>query len=113
MRLLGIVFGGALIAASFFPTPPSFAETQFRLDASAPGVADPHKGIDYIGSVLAFNLYDALVAPGQNGAPVAPHLATGWKIDGNEYVFKIRAGAQVGRQVRRHGRLRGGLFVEP
>ena len=90
MRLLGIVFGGALIAASFFPTPPSFAETQFRLDASAPGVADPHKGIDYVGSVLAFNLYDALVAPGQNGVPVAPHLATSWKIDGNDYTFALR-----------------------
>src|SRR5215469_427983 len=89
MRLLGIVFGGALVAASLVVTP-SFADTQFRLDASAPGVADPHKGIDYIGSVLAVNLYDALVAPGQNGVPVAPHLATSWKIDGNDSTFTLR-----------------------
>ena len=69
---------------------PSIAETLFRLDASAPGEADPDKGIDYIGSVLAFNLYDALVAPGQNGAPVALHLASGWKIDGDDYIFTLR-----------------------
>jgi peptide/nickel transport system substrate-binding protein len=79
-------------AASLFllQATPSFAETLFRLDASAPGEADPDKGIDYIGSVLAFNLYDALLVPGQNGAPVAPHLATTWKIDGNDYVFTLR-----------------------
>src|SRR5215472_11276422 len=90
MRLLGIVSGAAVIAASFFVAPPSFAETLFRLDASAPGEADPDKGIDYIGSVLAFNLYDALVVPGQNGAPVAPHLATRWKIDGRDYISTLR-----------------------
>ena len=69
---------------------PSFAETLFRLDASAPGEADPDKGIDYVGSVLAFNLYDALVAPGQNGTPVAPHLASAWKVDGADYIFTLR-----------------------
>ena len=80
----------AALATLLVHATPLYAETVFRLDASAPGEADPDKGIDYIGSVLAFNLYDALVVPGQNGTPVAPHIATGWKIDGNDYVFTLR-----------------------
>jgi peptide/nickel transport system substrate-binding protein len=78
------------VAALLVQAAPSLAETLFRLDASAPGEADPSKGIDYIGSVLAFNLYDALVAPGQNGTPVAPHLASAWKVDGADYIFTLR-----------------------
>jgi peptide/nickel transport system substrate-binding protein len=89
MALSRRILGGAA-AAFLLQATPSFAETVFRLDASAPGEADPDKGIDYIGSVLAFNLYDGLVAPGQNGAPVAPHLASAWTIDGNDYVFTLR-----------------------
>jgi peptide/nickel transport system substrate-binding protein len=85
-----VLLGGALLAASLALATPSLAETLFRMDASAPGEIDPAKSIDYIGSVLAFNVYDALVAPGQNGTPVAPLLATGWKVDGNDYVFTLR-----------------------
>ena len=51
----------AALATLLVHATPLYAETVFRLDASAPGEADPDKGIDYIGSVLAFNLYDALV----------------------------------------------------
>lgn len=90
MRLHHMVLGGALLGASAMLAPPSFAETTFRLDASAPGLVDPDKGADYIGSVLAFNIYDALVAPGQNGVPVAPLVASAWKIDGAEYTFTLR-----------------------
>jgi peptide/nickel transport system substrate-binding protein len=90
MALHRWLFSGALLGAVLVSATPSSAETVFRLDASAPGEADPDKGIDYIGSVLAFNLYDALVVPGQNGAPVAPHLATAWKIDGRDYIFTLR-----------------------
>jgi peptide/nickel transport system substrate-binding protein len=90
MSLHRMLLSGALLAAFLAPATPSFAETLFRLDASAPGEADPDKGIDYIGSVLAFNLYDALVAPGQNGTPVAPHLASAWKVDGADYIFTLR-----------------------
>lgn len=86
MRLLRLALAGVLA----FVTTPSFAQTQFSLDASAPGEADPDKGIDYIGSVLAFNLYDALVVPGQNGQPIAPHVATSWQVDGNDTVFTLR-----------------------
>ncbi|HEV3043398.1 MAG TPA: ABC transporter substrate-binding protein, partial [Roseiarcus sp.] len=90
MSLHRMLLSGALLTALLVPATPSFAETLFRLDASAPGEADPDKGIDYIGSVLAFNLYDALVAPGQNGTPVAPHLASAWKVEGADYVFTLR-----------------------
>src|SRR5438270_5558690 len=90
MSLHRLLLGGALLGASLVLTTPSVAETLFRLDASAPGEADPGKGIDYVGSVLAFNLYDALVAPGQNGAPIAPLLASAWKVEGNDYTFTLR-----------------------
>jgi peptide/nickel transport system substrate-binding protein len=88
IRKLSFIVG--FLATSMLMSAPTLAETVFRLDASAPGEADPDKGIDYIGSVLAFNVYDALVVPGQNGAPVAPHLATAWKVDGNDYIFTLR-----------------------
>ena len=88
MRLLRLAIAGALAFATAASL--AHAQTLFSLDASAPGEADPDKGIDYIGSVLAFNLYDALVVPGQNGQPVAPHVATSWKVDGNDYVFTLR-----------------------
>src|ERR1700676_3353273 len=90
MSLHRLLLGSALLSASLVLAAPSFAQTLFRLDASAPGEADPDKGIDYVGSVLAFNVYDALVAPGQNGTPVAPHLATAWKVDGNDFIFTLR-----------------------
>ena len=85
-----LFLGGALLGASLLLAAPSFAETTFRLDASAPGEADPDKGIDYIGSVLAFNIYDALIVPGQGGVPVAPHVANAWNIDGKAYTFTLR-----------------------
>jgi peptide/nickel transport system substrate-binding protein len=90
MRLYRLFLGGALLGASVLFAAHASAETLFRMDASAPGEIDPAKSIDYIGSVLAFNVYDALVVPGQNGTPVAPQLATAWKVDGNDYTFTLR-----------------------
>ena len=86
MRSSRLALAGALVASAFV-TAPSLAQTQFSLDASAPGEADPDKGIDYIGSVLAFNVYDALLVPGQNGQPIASHVAASWTIDGDDYVY--------------------------
>jgi len=94
MKSSHLALAGAL-AASVFVTAPSLAQTLFSLDASAPGEADPDKGTDYIGSVLAFNLYDALLAPGQNGQPIAPHVATSWKVEGDDYVFTLRPDVKV------------------
>jgi peptide/nickel transport system substrate-binding protein len=90
MRLQRLLFGGALFGAAILLAGYASAETLFRMDASAPGEIDPAKSIDYIGSVLAFNVYDALVAPGQNGTPVAPQLAASWQIAGNDYTFSLR-----------------------
>jgi peptide/nickel transport system substrate-binding protein len=66
-----------------------------RLDNSAPGELDPHKGNDYSGSVLAFNLYDTLVMPDPDKG-VKPHLATDWKVssDGKTYTFTLRKGVK-------------------
>jgi len=50
MSLHRLLLGSALLSASLVLAAPSFAETLFRLDASAPGEADPDKGIDYVGS---------------------------------------------------------------
>jgi peptide/nickel transport system substrate-binding protein len=69
------------------------AQRVLRLDNSAPGELDPHKGNDYSGSVLAYNIYDTLVMPDpQTG--VAPHLATEWTVseDGLTYTFSLRQG---------------------
>ncbi|MDX2008138.1 MAG: ABC transporter substrate-binding protein [Meiothermus sp.] len=62
-----------------------------RLDNSAPGELDPHKGNDYSGSILAYNIYDTLVMPDpQTG--VKPHLATRWTASngGRTYTFNLR-----------------------
>jgi peptide/nickel transport system substrate-binding protein len=69
------------------------AQRVLRLDNSAPGELDPHKGNDYSGSVLAYNIYDTLVMPDPQ-AGVAPHLATEWSVsdDGLTYTFTLRQG---------------------
>jgi peptide/nickel transport system substrate-binding protein len=69
------------------------AQRVLRLDNSAPGELDPHKGNDYSGSVLAYNIYDTLVMPDPKEG-VAPHLATEWTVsdDGLTYTFTLRQG---------------------
>ena len=71
-------------------TAPSFADRVLRLDQAAPGEIDPAKGVDYSGTVLAINLYDALTYPKQGGGGVSPLLASSWAIDGTTYTFKLR-----------------------
>ena len=90
MNRKSMLLGGAMLAATLAVAAPAFAETQFRMDHSAPGIVDPDKSSDYVGSVLAFNIYDALVAPGQGGVPVAPLVAKSWTVSGNDYVFTLR-----------------------
>jgi peptide/nickel transport system substrate-binding protein len=62
-----------------------------RLDNSAPGELDPHKGNDYSGSILAYNIYDTLVMP-DPVAGVKPHLASRWTASngGRTYTFNLR-----------------------
>ena len=52
---------------------------------------DPAKAADYSSSILAFNLYDTLVAPKQGGPGVVPLLAESWTVDGPTYTFKLRS----------------------
>ena len=62
-----------------------------RLDNSAPGELDPHKGNDYSGSILAYNIYDTLVMPDPQSG-VKPHLASRWTASngGKTYTFNLR-----------------------
>ena len=66
-----------------------------RLDNSAPGELDPHKGNDYSGSVLAYNLYDTLVMPDPDKG-IKPHLAEKWTVspDGKTFTFSLRKGVK-------------------
>lgn len=80
---------GVLIA--FLLLGMGLAQRVLRLDNSAPGELDPHKGNDYSGSVLAYNIYDTLVMPDpQTG--VKPHVASEWSVsdDGLTYTFTLR-----------------------
>ena len=36
-----------------------------------------------------------MLAPGQNGQPIAPHVATSWKVEGDDYVFTLRPDVKV------------------
>ncbi len=83
-----------MLAATSIPalaTAPAYAETVLRHDEAAPGELDPAKAADYSSSVLAFNLYDTLVAPKQGGPGVEPLLAESWTVDGPTYTFKLRS----------------------
>lgn len=57
------------------------------------GQADPHKPVDFPGSILMFNLYDFLVRP-MPGGELEPSVAEAWEIseDGTVYIFHIRDG---------------------
>jgi peptide/nickel transport system substrate-binding protein len=69
---------------------PAVSQTVLRIDESPVGEIDPAKGTDYADTMLAVNVYDALILPAQGGPGVAPHVATGWEQDGNVYTFSLR-----------------------
>ncbi len=79
----------ALCAATVLATP-VFAETVLRLDEVAVGELDPAKASDYADSILMFNVYDSLLLPNQGGPGHAPHLASGWEVDGNSVTVTLR-----------------------
>jgi peptide/nickel transport system substrate-binding protein len=66
-----------------------------RIDEVAVAEIDPAKSTDFVDSILFYNLYDTLVAPGPGGRLV-PSLAESWQIspDGRTYTFKIRSGVR-------------------
>jgi len=66
-----------------------------RIDEVAVAEIDPAKSTDFIDSILFFNLYDTLVAPGPGGKLV-PALAESWQVsaDGLTYTFRLRRGVK-------------------
>lgn len=90
-RILGFWMAMLVLVAGF-----GLAQQRvLRLDNSAPGELDPHKGNDYSGSILAFNLYDTLVMPDPEKG-VKPHLASSWSVtnSGKTYTFNLRRGVK-------------------
>ena len=105
----------ALLASSAFvgvSAATASAQTVLRLDEVPVGELDPAKASDYADSMLMFNVYDTLVLPKQGGVGYVPDLATGWKMDGNDYVFDLRDDVKFasGNPLTRRGRR---LLVRP
>lgn len=66
-----------------------------RIDEVAVAEIDPAKSTDFVDSILFFNLYDTLVAPGPGGR-LLPSLAESWQVspDGLTYTFRLRRGVR-------------------
>jgi peptide/nickel transport system substrate-binding protein len=90
MKLRRFASMALLLATTALIAMPARAETEFSFNSAAPGILDPSVANDYSGAILAFNLYDGLVVPGQGGEQVAPQLAKSWKIEGSDYTFALR-----------------------
>lgn len=86
---LGIVAGLSGLPITAFAAEPR----TLRLADGNIGQADPHKPVDFPGSILMFNLYDFLVRP-MAGGGLQPSVAESWDIseDGLVYTFHIRDG---------------------
>jgi peptide/nickel transport system substrate-binding protein len=96
--ILGGSAGVALAAGLSGVAPlPALAQDRqrrtLRLADAAIGQADPHRPVDFPGSILMFNLYDFLVRPLPGGA-LEPSVAESWTVsdDGLVYTFRIRSG---------------------
>lgn len=66
------------------------AQNMLRLDDIPVGELDPAKAADVADSILMFNVYDTLVLANQGKPGVGPHLASEWKVDGNDFTFTLR-----------------------
>ena len=69
----------------------AFAERVLRIEEVPIGELDPHKAIDYIDSIINFNVYDSLVWPNPDGT-FSGLLAVSWEVsdDGLNYTFTMR-----------------------
>ena len=89
MRALAIGFA---VALAFIVTASSaLAERVLRIEEVPIGELDPHKAIDYIDSIINFNVYDSLVWPNPDGT-FSGLLAESWEVseDGLNYTFTMR-----------------------
>jgi peptide/nickel transport system substrate-binding protein len=69
----------------------ALAERVLRIEEVPIGELDPHKAIDYIDSIINFNVYDSLVWPNPDGT-FSGLLAESWEVsdDGLNYTFTMR-----------------------
>ena len=69
----------------------ALAERVLRIEEVPIGELDPHKAIDYIDSIINFNVYDTLVWPNPDGT-FTGLLAESWEVsdDGLNYTFTMR-----------------------
>ncbi|MDE0200854.1 MAG: ABC transporter substrate-binding protein, partial [Rhodospirillaceae bacterium] len=69
----------------------ALAERVLRIEEVPIGELDPHKAIDYIDSIINFNVYDTLVWPNPDGT-FSGLLAESWEVsdDGLNYTFTMR-----------------------
>ena len=70
-------------------------ERVLRITESTLGEADPHKPVDYPGSILMLNVYDFLLRA-KAGGGLEPGLAASWEVapDGLGYTFHLRDGVK-------------------
>ena len=83
---------GIAVAMAFVVTASSaLAERVLRIEEVPIGELDPHKAIDYIDSIINFNVYDTLVWPNPDGT-FSGLLAESWEVsdDGLNYTFTMR-----------------------
>ncbi|SMF60852.1 peptide/nickel transport system substrate-binding protein [Xaviernesmea oryzae] len=96
-QLLGTTAAFGLVSGFGISAAPALAQQKrvLRLADGNIGQADPHKPVDFPGSILMFNLYDFLVRP-LPGGELQPSLAESWTIsdDGKTYTFKLRDGVK-------------------
>ena len=86
------LFVGIAVAMAFVVTASSaLAERVLRIEEVPIGELDPHKAIDYIDSIINFNVYDTLVWPNPDGT-FSGLLAESWDVsdDGLNYTFTMR-----------------------
>ena len=93
MKSLVRVIALALICA--LPASGALAERVLRIVEVPVGELDPHKALDYIDSIINYNVYDYLAWP-QPGGAMGPELAESWDVssDGLTYTFTLRQGVK-------------------
>lgn len=81
----------AVVLAFAMPVSAALAERVLRIEEVPIGELDPHKAIDYIDSIINFNVYDSLVWPNPDGS-FTGLLAESWEVsdDGLNYTFSLR-----------------------
>ncbi len=94
LRAVAAAFVLALSLAAIIAPANAQTQTTIRVNENAPGDTDPARSTRAVGSILFYNLYDTLLAPGPGGNGIVPLLAESFAMDGKAYTFKLRQGAK-------------------